>query len=111
MKHNAPVSRFWACFFAGSIFALFWTLKMKKTRRWLVVSLLSIPINMLIAYAAGEGYYAAEWTISHYYMLGVDLGFLALVIYLMYGWSTAYNMEKFGCSSRGQWNGAPPAGA
>lgn len=30
MSDDKPVSRFWACLFANSIFALFWVLKMKK---------------------------------------------------------------------------------
>ena len=32
-----PLSRFWACFFAGTIFALFWTQKMGKTAQWIPV--------------------------------------------------------------------------
>ena len=30
-----PLSRFWACFFCCSIFALLWTQKIQKTRKWI----------------------------------------------------------------------------
>ncbi len=44
-KHvEKPLSRFWACFFCGTIFALFWTQKMKKTFKW-------IPIFTLFVFA------------------------------------------------------------
>ena len=34
---EAPVSRFWACVFSPTIFALLWTRKMKKTLKWILV--------------------------------------------------------------------------
>ena len=36
-KTEKPVSRFWACFFSMSIFALLWTGKMQKTRKWILL--------------------------------------------------------------------------
>ena len=33
-RKERPMSRFWSCFFAGSIFALYWTLPMKKSIKW-----------------------------------------------------------------------------
>ena len=32
-----PVSRFWACVFSPTIFALLWTRKMKKTLKWILI--------------------------------------------------------------------------
>lgn len=34
---DEPVSRFWAMFFAPSVFALLWTNKMKKTQKWILL--------------------------------------------------------------------------
>lgn len=49
-KNEEPVSRFWACFFAVGIFALFWTQKMKKTRIWI---LMAVPISFVFSIGGG----------------------------------------------------------
>ena len=37
LKEATPVSRFWACLFSCTIFALLWTQKIKKTRKWIIL--------------------------------------------------------------------------
>ena len=43
-NRQMPLSRFWACFFSFSIFALLWTGKMQKTRRWIPLFVVFITI-------------------------------------------------------------------
>ena len=43
-NRQMPLSRFWACFFSFSIFALLWTGKMQKTRRWIPLFVIFITI-------------------------------------------------------------------
>ena len=53
-RGEQPVSRVWACVFSFSIFAVLWTNKMKKTRRWAVLFSLLVLVQvgdvMLYAY-------------------------------------------------------------
>lgn len=45
-----PISRFWACFFSCSIFALLWTSKMQKTRKWIPMFMLFVGVWFLLDY-------------------------------------------------------------
>ena len=47
-NRQMPLSRFWACFFSFSIFALLWTGKMQKTRRWIPLFVVFITIWFIL---------------------------------------------------------------
>ena len=111
-----PVSRFWACFFAASIFAPLWTQKMKKTRRWI---LLIVPLNFIMYF----GYILVGVGMNHSDLLYFSPGSrviglvpifswiltFAALLYLMFGWTTQYNMDNFGVCSRKEWKRRDPA--
>ena len=104
-RKERPMSRFWSCFFAGSIFALYWTLPMKKSIKWALqfVGLWLVSIGAGLAVETVimvENYGAAMgiWAIS--------LGPLAVIIIVMYRWVSAYNLEHFGYASKSEWDKA-----
>ena len=97
-----PVSRSFACFFSTSIFGLLWTQKMRKTRKWLLVCLVS-QIPIMIAFY-----------IIFQLDIGNDSGLIGIVLggyffswispcYFMYKWATAYNLKMFGYKSERAW--------
>ena len=45
-RGEQPVSRVWACVFSFSIFAVLWTNKMRKTRRWAVLFSLLVLVQV-----------------------------------------------------------------
>ena len=104
-----PVSRFWACLFASSIFALFWTQKMKKTRRWLLVfiplclvSRFTWAATMQISqYSTRFGSESVPLALTLFEFLGIPI--LVAVIYLMFRWTTKYNLDNFGARSKKEW--------
>ncbi len=49
-NRQTPLSRFWACFFSSTIFALLWTGKMKKTRQWILLFTFFITIWFVLDY-------------------------------------------------------------
>lgn len=104
-----PVSRFWACFFASSIFALFWTQKMKKTRRWLLVF---IPLCLVSRFTLGLTMESLQysfrsgsepWPLALTLLEFVDIPIFVAVIYLMFRWTTKYNLDNFGARSKKEW--------
>ena len=122
--HGEPVSRFWACLFSPSIFALIWTLKLKKTRMWLI---LIIGINIGVAvlssalisdagnltliegdynknYMDQELIYLEEYPVLEMTSLTI-ISFLSIIpfIILMFRWTTAYNLATCGYKSKGEW--------
>ncbi|RNJ77815.1 MAG: hypothetical protein EB830_01400 [Nitrosopumilus sp. H13] len=109
--YDAPVSRFWACFFSHSILALVWTIKMKKVQKWILVTALAVGaefgglgIYFLISWLFdGIGMSAAAIIYGNISVsMGVSAGII-LPIYFMHTWTTEYNMDNFGCKSRKEW--------
>ncbi len=49
-KPQQPLSRFWACFFSCSIFALLWTSKMHKTRKWIPLFVVFLTVWFILDY-------------------------------------------------------------
>ncbi len=45
-----PLSRFWACFFSCSIFAILWTNKIQKTRKWIPLFALFVTVWFVLDY-------------------------------------------------------------
>ena len=45
-----PLSRFWGCFFSCSIFALLWTNKMSKTRKWIPLFAVFVTVWFVLDY-------------------------------------------------------------
>ncbi|MDA7940288.1 MAG: hypothetical protein MPJ06_08280 [Nitrosopumilus sp.] len=94
-----PVSRFWACVFANGIFALFWTLKIRKTLLWLGLSVLTYVLTIaafaIVPYSGIAIIYIASFVIP---------------IYFMFRWTTEFNTRIFGYTSRKKWRraGSPP---
>ena len=104
-----PVSRFWACLSASSIFALFWTQKMKKTRRWLLVF---IPLCLVSRFTWTASMQSLQYSdrldsessLPAFMLFDVpSISIVAAVIYLMFRWTTKYNLDNFGARSKKEW--------
>ncbi len=54
-----PLSRFWACFFCCSIFALLWTGKIQKTRKWIPLFTLFVAVWFVADYMLYSEYYTS----------------------------------------------------
>ena len=54
-----PLSRFWSCFFCCSIFALLWTGKIQKTRKWIVLFALFVSVWFIADYMLYSEYYTS----------------------------------------------------
>lgn len=97
MALDKPPSRFFACLFSGSLFALLWTYKIKKTRKWpLLVSieLLVLLVGGIIDVSAGT-----EFTFTTVMIL---LGITTIIrVHRMYKWITEYNLGIYGYKSAG----------
>ena len=119
-KNEEPVSRIWACVSANGIFALFWTLKMKKTLWWLLVNIVSHSVFMGLAVLTG---YTVEIMTDTEFESGIEfedtsalllvLLILALMpliyvppIYFMWRWTTEFNTRIFGYKSKNDWKKA-----
>ena len=107
MTNAEPISRFWSCFFSHGIFALFWTLKMKKTRMWLLLCILPQIIFSVIPYAliplvpnGVENIYLGFFFVGVAY---IPMLLWVNSIYFMYKWTSIYNLKEFGYESHGQW--------
>jgi hypothetical protein len=106
-KNEEPVSRFWACFFALGIFALFWTQKIEKTRKWILMALLSYVVNIFgsgLMYT--DEYLNSTSTINEIIFISyviILLILLPLIIYFMFKWTTKYNLKNFGYKSKKEW--------
>ena len=106
-----PVSRFWACFFSTDVIALFWTHKMKKTRKWILLYLFCIGLHCLRILVL-EPIYALGLEGSTIFIPTVLLGFLflgftiTLMVYFMLQWTTQYNLDNFGYRSKKDWKKA-----
>lgn len=107
-RSEVPVSRLWACLFAGTIFALLWTQKMKKTRKWIMIIVIPIMIPVGVMSALETG--LSDDRISDAAAFGAvaHLVFLYVVgpvvsIYFMFRWTTEYNLRTFGHKSKGDW--------
>ena len=115
---HIPVSRFWACFFASSIFALLWTQKMKKTRRWIVImfaptTIMIVVPAIVVSYMTGMDMFATPEDMWDTNALFTIFGFLiyipvgiAVPIYFMFKWATEYNLLNFGYKSKYEWEQA-----
>ncbi|RNJ76194.1 MAG: hypothetical protein D9C04_02245 [Nitrosopumilus sp. B06] len=109
---DSPVSRFWACFFSHSIFALFWTIKMEKVQRWILISILSTGSTYGGFFAYFVAVEFAEKSNVLYDMafvfgmilfgMGISAS-IVLPIYFMYKWASEYNVENFGYESKIEW--------
>lgn len=115
MTHaEAPVSRLWSCFFASTIFALIWTQKMKKTRKWIVIVIAPVMLPLVampyMALDAGDGVSdaVAEFAAISYVAVLYAVG-PAVAIYFMFRWTTKYNLANFGHKSKGKWSRASDA--
>ena len=118
-SHEKPVSRFWACLFSASIFALIWTLKLKKTRMWLILIIgINIGVAVLSTALIGDtGNLTLEGDYNKNYMDQESIypvlemtsltiiSFLSIIpfIILMFRWTTAYNLATCGYKSKGEW--------
>ena len=62
-RGERPVSRVWACLFSFSIFAVLWTNKMKKTRRWAVLFSLLVLVHVgdVVLYPYSDDAYLDWW--------------------------------------------------
>ena len=49
-KLQKPLSRFWACFFSCTIFALLWTNKISKTRKWIPLFVIFVTVWFVLDY-------------------------------------------------------------
>ena len=104
-----PVSRFWPCLFAPSIFALLWTQKMKKTRRWMAATAPFVAAPYLVILAASYVYSEFSSFDEALAALLASVAALAWVphaavsVYLMFRWTTQYNLGNFGASSKKEW--------
>ena len=100
-----PMSRFWSCFFAGTIFALFWTVPMKTSIKWAALYVGMFALALLIRVAS-----EIAWRLDNPgAILGVGLVSFApliIMIIVMYRWVTAYNLEQFGYTTRSEWEKA-----
>lgn len=116
-----PVSRFWACVFANGLGALFWTLKMKKTPKWLAVSIgfALVGVGILTAGFAiltpvDEINQKDPWRMFFglFLLAGYIFPMLAPPIYFMLRWTTEFNTRVFGYKSKADWkragSSAPP---
>lgn len=108
-REEQPKSRFWSCFFANSIFALLWTLDMKKTLKWLAVGATTYGTAFLVLFlgmAVGEFLPEIGYELS----TAVTLTFIIIIfvadwpvsMFFMYRWVTAYNLEHFGYASKSE---------
>lgn len=118
---NEPVSRFWACFFSASIFALVWTFKLKKTRLWILLFLgINIGMGVLIIGSVGDElmltddeynrqYFESESSyIQELIILEIIFSILSLLtyipfIYFMFKWTTEYNLATCGYKNKKEW--------
>ena len=94
-----PVSRFWACFFSTSIFALLWTQKMEKTRKWILIMIIT-SLGSIFVVIVSE---TMEGLLLFITIFIPTIIFMFLPIYLMFRWTTEYNLKKFGFKSRKEW--------
>ena len=138
-RGEQPVSRVWACVFSFSIFAVLWTNKMKKTRRWAVLFslLVLVQVGDAMLYAYDDDYMYSDWWIPKYsnpylvdimqgivpdaaaYAVSVVLtiawdwvvwiGIIFAMVYYMFKWTTRYNLENFGYKSKRDWKREDPA--
>ena len=138
-RGEQPVSRVWACVFSFSIFAVLWTNKMKKTRRWAVLFslLVLVQVGDAMLYAYDDDYMYSDWWIPKYsnpylvdtmqgivpdaaaYAVSVVLtiawdwvvwiGIIFAMVYYMFKWTTRYNLKNFGYKSKRDWKREDPA--
>ena len=116
--NKKPVSRFWACLFAPSIFALIWTLKIKKTRKWLILIICTIVLSNVVINMNGEiiydEYYKKSMNQELMYFedhptpdltMFIIIGFISPIpmIIFMFKWTTSYNLATCGYKSKGEW--------
>ena len=116
---EAPVSRFWACVFSPTIFALLWTQKMRKTLKWIPIFVLFVVVWFIIDVVSGDMLsdtsrsedlvFSLSDTILVVYDRVIQIGSIALVVYFMFKWTTAYNLENFGYKSKREWKNATRA--
>ena len=96
-----PVSRLWACIFSPTIFALFWTSKMKKTRIWIAafvsMMILGIILRIVVTVSVMSG---SPLLIPLLFLPG------GIMIYLMFRWTTEFNQRVFGYKSKKGWRRA-----
>ena len=114
-----PVSRFWACALSPTIFALLWTQKMRKTSKWIPIFALFVAVWFIIDAVSGnmlsDTSYSEDLvfplsdTILVVYDRVIQIGSIALVVYFMFKWTTAYNLENFGYKSKREWKNATSA--
>ena len=137
-RGEQPVSRVWACVFSFSIFAVLWTNKIKKTRRWAVLFSLLVLVHVgeVMLYAHDDDYMYSDWWIFKYsnpyiedlmqgivpdvvaYAVSVALtiawdwvvwiGIIFAMVYYMFKWTTRYNIENFGHKSKRDWKREDP---
>ena len=125
--------------FSFSIFAVLWTNKMKKTRRWVVLFSLLVLVHVgeVMLYAHDDDYMYSDWWIFKYsnpyiedlmqgivpdvvaYAVSVVLtiawdwvvwiGIIFAMLYYMFKWTTRHNIENFGHKSKRDWKREDPA--
>ena len=107
-----PVSRFWACFFSPSLFALLWTLKIKKTRIWILIIILSSfgtsAVSLLAELAILDVNLLDELSVFIFVAIVIFGAIIQSVvpIYFMYRWTSEFNLKNFGYESKAEWTKA-----
>ena len=96
-----PVSRLWACIFSWTIFALFWTLKIDITKKWLLLC-----VTPLIALS----FFHLIPIVSFYAGFGTVIVIINS-IRLMYNWTSDYNLRMYGYVSKVEWHMSKRDGA
>lgn len=108
-KNAEPVSRFWACFFSSSILGIYWTQKMKKTRKLILIIILVscmyytsmiLPLDNDRVDSMLEGLFSI---VIFVFILSSLIISLILPIYFMYKWTTEYNLKMFSYKSKKEW--------
>ena len=117
---SKPMSRFWSCFFAGGLLALFWTLPMKKSLKWLAIQgapFATFSLLVVLGLMPSEPIYDSSnlspspiidfvspiTGLAYIVYIHTALICWPISIYFMYRWVTTYNLEKFGYKNRAEW--------
>ncbi len=108
-EEEKPVNRLIVCISAMTIFGLYYTIKFKKTLKWL--SLVFSPyVILFLGYVILELLFISGFEVQErdYHMLDVIGVIVQLIVFigsisLMYDWASKYNLKNFGYESKKEW--------
>ena len=105
--NQKPLSRFWACFFSFSVFGILWVYKMKKTRKWIPIVVVSVITSIIDRglLIQEEYWYPTSFESSLIFNIYdfISIVVFVLAIYFMFRWTTEYNLRNFGFKSKKDW--------